>query len=78
MRSIFYEVVVVGGGVGGLFTANRLIQAGTKDVVVLEGRAFVVGLVSTTHDADDNPLFNNFAWSVGEENTMMQDLPHKK
>jgi monoamine oxidase len=74
MRSMFYEVVVVGGGMGGLFTANRLMKAGIKDVAVLESRAYVGGRVSTTFDEDDNPLFNNFAWRVGETNTMMQDL----
>jgi monoamine oxidase len=74
MRNMFCEVVVVGGGVGGLFTANRLIKAGIKDVVVLEGRGGVGGRVSTTRDEDDNPLFNNFAWRVGQENTMMHDL----
>jgi monoamine oxidase len=71
---MFCEVVVVGGGVGGLFTANRLMKAGIKDVVVLEGRAFVGGRISTTRDEDENPLFNNFAWRVGETNTMMHDL----
>jgi monoamine oxidase len=74
MRSMFCEVVVVGGGVSGLFTANRLMKAGIKDVVVLEGRAFVGGRIGTTRDDDDNPLFNNFAWRVGESNTMMHDL----
>mmetsp|Transcript_34705 Transcript_34705/g.75957 ORF Transcript_34705/g.75957 Transcript_34705/m.75957 type:complete len:543 (-) Transcript_34705:227-1855(-) len=65
--SEFHEIVVVGGGVGGLRVANRLISQGISDVVVLESRGFVGGRISTTRDADGEPMFNNFAWRVGED-----------
>jgi len=66
-----HEVIIVGGGTAGLFTAKRLQQAGIQDVIVLEARPFVGGRVQTTRDDDDNVLFNDFAWRVGEKNTKM-------
>ena len=69
-----HEVVIVGGGTGGLFTAKQLLKAGVKDVVVLESRPFVGGRVSTTRDGDGNVLFNNFAWRISEANPMMLQL----
>ena len=74
MAAEHHEVVIVGGGTGGLYTAKKLVDAGVDDVVVLESRPFVGGRVSTTRDDDGNPLFNNFAWRVSQENTMMMDL----
>lgn len=68
-----HEVIIVGGGTGGLFAAKKLLDAGI-DVMVLESRPFVGGRVSTTRDGDGNPMFNNFAWRVSEENTMMRAL----
>jgi monoamine oxidase len=70
-----HEVIIVGGGTGGLFTARKLLASGTiQDVVVLESRGSVGGRVITTRDGDGNPLFNNFAWRISEENTMMLEL----
>jgi glycine/D-amino acid oxidase-like deaminating enzyme len=66
-----HEVVIVGGGVAGLYTAYKLVQSGVTDIIVLEGRGAVGGRISTTRDADGNPLFNNFGWRVGEVNTQM-------
>ena len=71
---MYHEVVIVGGGTGGLFTAKQLIQAGVDDVVVLESRPFVGGRVSTTRDDKGNALFNNFAWRISESNPMMRQL----
>lgn len=69
-----HEVVIIGGGTGGLFTAKKLLGAGVDDVIVLESRPVVGGRVSTTRDDAGNPMFNNFAWRVSEENTMMRAL----
>lgn len=69
-----HEVVIVGGGTGGLFAAKQLIEKGIEDVVALEARAFVGGRVQTRRDDDGNPILNNFAWRVGDTNTMIMDL----
>eukprot|EP00039_Didymoeca_costata_P021339 m.344245 g.344245 ORF g.344245 m.344245 type:complete len:550 (-) comp24064_c0_seq1:77-1726(-) len=69
-----HEVVIVGGGIGGLYTAKKLISAGVKDVVVLEGRGSVGGRVKTTKNKEGEVLYNDFAWRVGETNTMMHAL----
>jgi len=74
MDTEHHEVVIVGGGVGGLFTAKRLIAAGIDDVVVLEARGGLGGRISTTRDDDGNALFNNFAWRDSETNSMMIEL----
>ena len=71
-------MVIVGGGVAGLYTAYQLVQTAKKeqyaipDIVVLEGRGMVGGRITTTRDANDGkPLFNNFGWRVGDVNTEM-------
>jgi phytoene dehydrogenase-like protein len=69
-----HEIVIVGGGTGGLFTARKLVEAGIEDVVVLESRGGLGGRVSTTRDSNGNPMFNNFAWRIGETNVMMLQL----
>jgi hypothetical protein len=70
-----HEVLIIGGGTGGLFAAKELIsEKGIDDVVVLESRGAIGGRVKTTRDEDDNPMFNDFAWRIGETNTMMMDL----
>jgi NAD(P)-binding Rossmann-like domain len=70
-----HEVVIVGGGVAGLYTAYRLTttnaESNVNDIVVLEGRPSVGGRVTTQRDADGNVMFNNFGWRVGEVNTEM-------
>jgi len=66
-----HEVVIIGGGIGGLHTAFRLIEGGKKDVKIYEGRGGLGGRVTTTRDKDGKALFNNFAWRVGETNTNM-------
>ena len=70
----FHEVIIVGGGTAGLYTARSLLAAGVRDVIVLESRPFVGGRVTTTRNADGQPLFNNFAWRVSEANPMMLRL----
>ena len=71
--SSHHEVVIVGGGVAGLYTAYQLFKSdsGITDVVVLEGRGGVGGRVSTHRDSKGDPLFNNFAWRVGDVNKGM-------
>jgi monoamine oxidase len=70
-----HEVIVVGGGVGGLLTARKLIAAGITDVIVLEARPGVGGRIVTTRDnATGQPLFNNFAWRISEANPLMLAL----
>ena len=68
-----HEVVIVGGGVAGLYTAYQLFKsdAGISDIVVLEGRGDVGGRISTYRDKDGEPLFNNFGWRVGDVNKGM-------
>ncbi|CAB9502823.1 Endoribonuclease L-PSP [Seminavis robusta] len=69
-----HEVIIVGGGVAGLYTAYRLLQSDTTkidDIVVLEGRPVVGGRVTTHRDGDSNVLFNDFGWRVGEVNKEM-------
>jgi len=70
-KPLHHEIAIVGGGTAGLFTANRLRDAGISDIVVLEARPFVGGRVQTTRDGNDEVLFNNFAWRVGEKNARM-------
>lgn len=72
-ESSHHEVVIVGGGVAGLYTAYRLLKSdsGVTDIKVLEGRPVVGGRITTQRDDDGDPLFNNFAWRVGEVNTEM-------
>ncbi|CAB9498064.1 amine oxidase [Seminavis robusta] len=75
-------VVVVGGGMGGLYTAHQLLNKynfKSEDIVVLEARRGVGGrLVTTTHDVTNGQTpevkFNDFAWRIGETNTMMLQL----
>ena len=69
-----HAVVVIGGGVAGLHTALRLIERGITDVRVYEGRGALGGRVKTTKDGGGNPIFNDFAWRVGETNTRMLAL----
>ena len=69
-----HSVVVVGGGVAGLHTALRLIEAGITDVRLYEGRGGLGGRVKTTRDAQGNARYNDFAWRVGEGNTRMLAL----
>jgi uncharacterized protein with NAD-binding domain and iron-sulfur cluster len=60
--------------VAGLHTALRLTEAGKTDIQLYEGRGFVGGRIKTTKDKDGNPLYNDFAWRVGETNTQMLAL----
>jgi monoamine oxidase len=69
-----HEVIIAGGGTGGLFAATKLKEKGVDDVVVLEARPFVGGRIQTTRDDNDSPMFNDFAWRISEVNTMMIDL----
>jgi NAD(P)-binding Rossmann-like domain len=82
-----YEVVVVGGGMGGLYTAHQLLNKYNfkqEEIVVLESRRWVGGRLITTHheksnNADDKqqepePMFNDFAWRIGETNSMMMQV----
>lgn len=69
-----HAVVVVGGGVSGLYTAAKLVKGGVNDVKVYESRPMLGGRVRTTRDKDGKPLFNDFAWRVGANNTRMLAL----
>lgn len=64
----------IGGGIAGLYAALRLIEAGTKDVVLYESRRSLGGRVQTTRNDKGEPLFNDFAWRVGETNERMLAL----
>ena len=68
------DVVVIGGGISGLYTALRLIEAGVTGIKVFEGRGTVGGRVSTTRDAEGKPILDNCAWRVGETNVRMLAL----
>jgi cytochrome b involved in lipid metabolism len=61
---------------GGLYCAHQLLNKyGVKDVVVLESRRWVGGRLITTLDEEDaTPKFNDFAWRIGETNTMMRQI----
>lgn len=78
-----YEVVIVGGGMGGLYTAHQLLHKyhfTNDEVTVLEARRGVGGrLVTSHHETSSNgkgpePKFNDFAWRIGETNTMMLQI----
>lgn len=67
-----HEIIIVGGGVAGLYTAYQLQKQGITDVVVLEGRPVVGGRITTQRDPEDKqPMFNNFGWRVGDVNKEM-------
>ena len=72
----YHDVVVVGGGIGGLYTAKRLRESGINDVLVLESRQWLGGRVQTRRDKDDRPIFNDFAWRVGEEKVPERAADH--
>lgn len=61
---------------GGLYTAHQLLKnSDIKDVVVLEARRSVGGRVVTSmEESDSKPKFNDFAWRIGETNTMMLEI----
>ena len=70
-----HDVVIVGGGMGGLYTAHQLLNKyGITDIAILESRRGVGGRLVTTHHEDESPKFNDFAWRIGETNTMMHQL----
>jgi monoamine oxidase len=76
IEETFHDVCVVGGGMGGLYTAHQLLNKhGVKDIVVLESRQWLGGRLITTMDEDDKtPKFNDFAWRIGETNIMMKQI----
>lgn len=74
MSATKHAVVIIGGGVSGLYTALRLVQAGVTDIKLYEGRPFLGGRVRTTRDAEGSPKFNDFAWRIGAGNTRMLAL----
>ena len=57
-----------------MHTALRLVEAGITDVKLYEGRGALGGRVQTTKDADGKPMFNDFAWRVGDGNKRMLAL----
>eukprot|EP00729_Bicosta_minor_P022520 gene22520-26999_t len=69
-----HEVVIIGGGIAGLHTAFRLIEAGITDIKLYEGRGALGGRVQTTKNKDGKVLFNDFAWRIGEGNKRMLAL----
>lgn len=64
----------IGGGIAGLHTAFRLIEAGITDIKLYEGRGALGGRVQTTKNKDGKVLFNDFAWRIGEGNKRMLAL----
>mmetsp|Transcript_7591 Transcript_7591/g.22374 ORF Transcript_7591/g.22374 Transcript_7591/m.22374 type:complete len:677 (+) Transcript_7591:106-2136(+) len=69
-----HNIVIIGGGVAGLYTALKLIQGGVKDVVLYESRGALGGRIQTTRNDEGEPLFNDFAWRIGETNERMLAL----
>ena len=56
-----HAVVIIGGGVGGLYTALRLLEETPgMDVQLFESRGMLGGRVQTTRDGEGKPLFNDF------------------
>ena len=56
-----HAVVIIGGGVGGLYTALRLLEnTPGMDLQLFEGRGELGGRVHTTRDGEGKPLFNDF------------------
>ena len=54
-------MVIIGGGVGGLYTALRLLEnTPGMDLQLFEGRGELGGRVHTTRDGEGKPLFNDF------------------
>ena len=69
-----HTVIIIGGGVGGLYTAKRLLENSSLDVKLFESRGTLGGRVVTTRGEDGKPLFNDFAWRIGETNSEMLKL----
>ena len=74
--------MVIGGGVGGLYTAWRLAREFPgASVTVLESRAHVGGRQRTTRDSDGNVIADTGAWRVhpGHKKTrdLLRELGHR-
>ena len=81
-----HDVVVIGAGISGLACASKLLQnerfAGSKSLVVLEGRDRIGGRINSIY-IDGNRLDTGANWIHGigtkeEPNPLMKILPHKR
>jgi len=69
------EVVVVGGGVGGLSTALAVARLpGVRSVQVLEAQEAVGGRMRTKYDAEQRPLYEEGAWRISSAHSRMLRL----
>ena len=71
------DIVVIGGGPGGLHTALRLFQSGKKSLALYESRGALGGRIQTTRDKYGRVMFNNFAWRVSDKNKLMLSLANE-
>jgi len=69
------EVVVVGGGVGGLYAATSLSRSeGVGSVQVIEAQESVGGRMRTHYGADGSPLYEEGAWRISSDHILMMQL----
>jgi Flavin containing amine oxidoreductase/Cytochrome b5-like Heme/Steroid binding domain len=69
------EVVVVGGGVGGLYAAVTLSRLeGVGSVQVLEAQESVGGRMRTRYGSDGSPLYEEGAWRISSDHILMMRL----
>ena len=51
------DIIIVGGGIAGLYTAYKLSTQTERKIILLENNAELGGRVQTQYDKDDNVLF---------------------
>ena len=69
------DIVVVGGGVGGLYTAFALSRSqDVRSVHVLEARGSIGGRIRTKYAPSGAPLYEEGAWRISNEHTRMMRL----
>lgn len=69
------DIVVVGGGVGGLYTALALSKnQDVRSVQVLEARESIGGRIRTKYAPSGAPLYEEGAWRISNEHERMMRL----